>query len=148
MTWRDLAIGGFRIVSKKWTDQYENCSLKKSVRLNDVFTDVINRGIGVRKGESLSPSPYRVFLTDLKNYVNTQFASANLSTLSYFGLNDQEETWTLPQMFVLLCFDDTQLLSENAGDMQNALDEAVTYSEMYRMSLNIEKTKYMICSRG
>ena len=25
----DLALGGFRIVSKKWTDQCEDCSLKK-----------------------------------------------------------------------------------------------------------------------
>ena len=25
----DLALGGFRIVSKKWTDQREDCSLKK-----------------------------------------------------------------------------------------------------------------------
>ena len=24
-----LAVGGFRIVSKKWTDQCEDCSLKK-----------------------------------------------------------------------------------------------------------------------
>ena len=27
--WRDLALDGFRIVSKKWTDQCEDCSLKK-----------------------------------------------------------------------------------------------------------------------
>ena len=26
-----LALGGFRIVSKKWTDQCEDCSLKKKV---------------------------------------------------------------------------------------------------------------------
>ena len=25
----DLALGGFRIVSKKWTDQCEGCNLKK-----------------------------------------------------------------------------------------------------------------------
>ena len=29
LPWRDLALGGFRIVSKKWTDQCEDCSLKK-----------------------------------------------------------------------------------------------------------------------
>ena len=28
LPWRDLALGGFRIVSKKWTDQCEDCSLK------------------------------------------------------------------------------------------------------------------------
>ena len=29
LPWPDLASGGFRIVSKKWTDQCEDCSLKK-----------------------------------------------------------------------------------------------------------------------
>ena len=28
LPWPDLALGGFRIVSKKWTDQCEDCSLK------------------------------------------------------------------------------------------------------------------------
>ena len=27
----DLALGGFKIFSKKWTDKYEDCSLKKKV---------------------------------------------------------------------------------------------------------------------
>ena len=30
LRWPDLASGGFRIVSKKWTDQCEDCSLKKN----------------------------------------------------------------------------------------------------------------------
>ena len=29
LLWLDLALGGFRIVLKKWTDQCEDCSLKK-----------------------------------------------------------------------------------------------------------------------
>ena len=29
MPWPDLALGGFRKVSKKWTDQCEVCDLKK-----------------------------------------------------------------------------------------------------------------------
>ena len=29
----DLALGGFRIVSRKWTDQCEDCSLKKKSSL-------------------------------------------------------------------------------------------------------------------
>ena len=33
--WPDLALGGFRIVSKKWTDQCEDCSLKKKVTARD-----------------------------------------------------------------------------------------------------------------
>ena len=32
LPWPDLALGGFRIVSKKWTDQCEDCSLKKTRR--------------------------------------------------------------------------------------------------------------------
>ena len=39
LPWPDLALGGFRIVSKKWTDQCEDCSLKKkrSLLRLDIF---------------------------------------------------------------------------------------------------------------
>ena len=29
LPWPDLALGGFRIISKKWTDQCEDCSTEK-----------------------------------------------------------------------------------------------------------------------
>ena len=63
-------------------------------------------------------------------------------------MNDQEETTTLLQMFVLLYADDTLLLIECAGHMQKALDATVRFCELNRMSLNIQKTKYLIFFRG
>ena len=102
----------------------------------------------MRQGDSLSPLLFIIFLNDFKNYIRNQFAGANLSTLRQFDINDQEGTRTLLQMFVLLYADDTVLLIESVGDMQKALDATVRYCELNRMSLNIEKTKYMIFSRG
>ena len=36
LPWPDLALGGFRIVSKKWTDQCEDCSLKNKTGTSKV----------------------------------------------------------------------------------------------------------------
>ena len=121
---------------------------KACVRVNGVYTNVFDCGIGVRQGDSLSPLLFIIFLNDFKNYIRNQFVGANLSTLRHFDINDQEETRTLLQMFVLLYADDTVLLTESAGDMQKALDATVRYCELNKMSLNIEKTKYIIFSRG
>ena len=72
------------------------------------------------------------------------FAGAKLSALRHFDIENQEETRTVLQMFVLLYADNTLLLSESAGDMQEALDTTVRYSEINRKSLNIGKTKSRI----
>ena len=50
-------------------------------------------------------------------------------------------------MFVLLYADNTVLFTESAGDMQKALDATVRYCETNKMSLIIEKSKYLIFSR-
>ena len=57
----------------------------------------------------------------------------------FFHLNDQKETRTLLQMFVMLYAEDTVLFGKNAGDMQKALDVTIRYYCLRRMFLNIEK---------
>ena len=51
-------------------------------------------------------------------------------------------------MYSLLHADDTLLLSETEEDMQRALDATLKYCIQKRMTINVSKTKYMICSRG
>ena len=51
-------------------------------------------------------------------------------------------------MYSLLYADDTLRLSETEEDMQRALDATLKYCIQNKMTINVSKTKYMICSRG
>ena len=44
-------------------------------------------------------------------------------------------------MFVLLYADDTIVLAENACELQKALDVVHDYCGMYKLTVNIKKTK-------
>ena len=52
------------------------------------------------------------------------------------------------KLFVLLYADDTLLLTETESDMQRAVDATLQYCKQNRININIDKTKYMIFSRG
>ena len=51
-------------------------------------------------------------------------------------------------MFVLLYADDTIVLAENACELQKALDAVHDYCGMYKLTVNIKKTKIIVFSRG
>ena len=51
-------------------------------------------------------------------------------------------------MFVLLHADDTIVLAEIACELQKVLDAVHDYCGMYKMTVNIKKTKISVFSRG
>ena len=59
-----------------------------------------------------------------------------------------EELTTVMKMYSLLYADDTLLLSGTVDYTQRALDAAMKYCIQKKMTINVSKTKYMICSRG
>ena len=50
-------------------------------------------------------------------------------------------------MFVLLYADDTIVLAENACEFQKALDAVHGYCGMYKLTVNIKKTKIIVFGR-
>ena len=74
LPWRDLALGGFSIVSKKWTDQCEDCSLKKKSHCYSraFFLKRKTRRLKIEKvhGFKLPPNVPGIFQTD--NNINTE----------------------------------------------------------------------------
>ena len=51
-------------------------------------------------------------------------------------------------MFVLLYADDTIVLAENEHQLNTASDTVHQYCTRYNLSVNINKTKIVVCSRG
>ena len=62
-------------------------------------------------------------------------------------ISDEELTNYL-KLFVLLYADDTILLSENANDLQKALDGMKEYCDLNNLFVNVEKTKVVVFSKG
>ena len=52
------------------------------------------------------------------------------------------------KLFVLLYADDTIILAENERDLQTALDSVHEYCTKFKLTVNVNKTKIIIFSRG
>ena len=52
------------------------------------------------------------------------------------------------KLYAILYADDTVLLSESANDLQKQLDSMSKYSNVWKLRVNIERSKVMIFSRG
>ena len=116
--------------------------IKARVRVKGELTDVFNCNIGVRQGDNLSPLLFIFFLNDFNNLIRTE--SEGICP----NAERSEELTTFLKMYSLLYADDTLLLSETEEDMQRALDATLKYCIQNKMTINVSKTKYMICSRG
>ena len=60
----------------------------------------------------------------------------------------EEENKVLLRLFTLLYADNTILLSESAEDLQKMLDILYDYCQQWRLTVNTEKTKIIVFSRG
>ena len=70
-----------------------------------------------------------------------------ISELSY-ELLQTEDTVTYCNLITLLYADDTIIMGESKDDLQNALDTLHTYCNDKDLSINTDKTKIVIFSRG
>ena len=115
---------------------------KARVRVKGELTDVFDCNIGVRQVDNLSPLLFIIVLNDLNNLIRTEYEGICLNA------ERSEELTTFLKTYSLLYADDTLLLSETEEDMQRALDATLKCCIQNKMTINVSKTKYMICSRG
>ena len=52
------------------------------------------------------------------------------------------------KLVVILYADDTVLMAESASELQTLLDTYYRYCITWKMKVNVDKTKIMICSKG
>ena len=103
----------------------------------------------MRQGEHLSPVMFAIFLNDLKPFLSQYVDGLNSvsAQASAVGL-DQRDVDVLFKMFVLLYADDTVLCSESAESLQVALDKLCDYCYKWSLTVNANKTKAIVFSRG
>ena len=97
-----------------------------------MISDYFMCNIGVCRGDNL-----QYFFNE---YVTTAYGGLNIAQSCYPSLINSEDI-VLLKLFVLLYADDTIILVENEIELQLALNKVYEYCMMFKLSVNITKTK-------
>ena len=99
---------------------------------------------GLRQGENLSPFLFSLYLNDLEDFMNMN----NVHGLDSISADLETDFNLYIKIFILLYADDTILFSESKEDLQLQLDIFHEYYSIWKLKVNINKTKAMIFSRA
>ena len=94
----------------------------------------------VKQGVNLPPFLLSIFL----NYLHEYLGNKEVNGIQVHG----EAAEIFLKLFILLYADGTVIFSENAYDLQNALNEFDEYCSRWKLTINVSKTKVMIMSKG
>lgn len=104
-----------------------------SVRVQSELTKAVEIKRGVRQGCVLSPLLFNLYSEEI-------FAKALENNAGGIRVNGI-------RLNNLRYADDAVLLAENMQDLQGMLNDVITASEEYGLTLNVKKTKYMIVTK-
>lgn len=76
------------------------------------------------------------------------FSRENISGLESISTEFELKLNIFIKLFILLYADDTVLMAESARDLQKQLDKFYDYCQLWKLKVNVEKTKIMIFSKG
>ena len=127
-------------------NMYSNA--KSCIRLNNKLSDFFACETGVRQGENLSPLLFALYLNDLETFLGKAYNGLNDVTKLVYNVCETEDTVTYLRLFVLLYADDTILLAESAQELQAAINGLNHYCKIWDLTVNADKTKIMIFSKG
>ncbi|MEW8546102.1 MAG: reverse transcriptase family protein, partial [Candidatus Thiodiazotropha sp.] len=123
-------------------NMYSN--VKSYVRLNTDHSNFFTCNMGVRQGENLSPFLFSIFLNDLEEYLrNNDVDGINCETPDI-----ENELYIYLKLCILLYADDTVILSESETGLQHALNVFQNYCKEWQLTVNVDKTKVLIFSKG
>ena len=110
-------------------------------------SDFFSCNLGLRQGENLSPILFSIFLNDLKTFMSEKLCKINLPA-NLANNADYDDIEHFLYLFILLYADDTAILSESPKEMQQALNVLHEYCVLNGLSINVDKTKVLVFSRG
>ena len=123
-------------------NMYSN--IKSCVSVNGSISEYFSSTVGVRQGENLSPLLFAFYLNDLEDFLIGHDVSGVSSSSSQFD----NDIVMFIKLFLLLYADDTVLISESAEDLQVSLNAFEQYCTKWKLTVNIDKTKVVIFSKG
>lgn len=106
---------------------------KVCVKVEDKITDFFRYNVGVRQGDVLSPTLFKLFINGLPDILSNNYDNVHL---------DNEK---IP---CLLYADDLVLISDSKEGLQKRLDTLCTFCKDWCMEINVKKTKIIIFNRS
>ncbi|XP_063436930.1 uncharacterized protein LOC134718363 [Mytilus trossulus] len=128
----------YKIIHNMYAD------IKSCLSYNGEKSDYFPSNIGLRQGENLSPFLFSLFLNDLEDY----FCKGNLIGLKTISDALEDELDIYVKLFAILYADDTVLMAESATELNLLLEKFESYCDVWKMKVNVDKTKIMIFCNG
>ena len=119
-------------------NMYKN--IKSKVSTNEGSSDYFNCTVGVRQGENLSPFLFSIFLNDLEHFFISNHAHR-------VEIAATEDAFMFLKLLILLYADDTIILSDGIDKLQHSLKVFEEYCQIWKLQVNLSKTKIVIFSR-
>lgn len=104
------------------------------VKCNHKITDHFKSDIGIRQGDNLSPTLFKIYINDLEKYV-AETRDTNPVKIGEKYIN------------CLLYADDVVFVSKSKDGLQNCLNALKQFSEEWKLQINQQKTKVMIFNK-
>ena len=118
-------------------------SIKSCVIVNGEQSSFFDCNSGVRQGENLSPILFALFLNDLESFMN----SSSLHRVCLTEHNKRNDAIVYLKLLLLLYADDTVIFSDNHQGLQKALDNLEVYYKIWKLTVNVDKTKVVVYER-
>ena len=102
---------------------------KSRVVLNDIATDWFSCPIGVKQGDTISPTLFAIYINDLAEQLNQSGLGVDIDASL--------------KLSCLLYADDIVLLADDEHDLQALLTIVNTWCSKWRLEVNLLKTNIM-----
>lgn len=117
--------------------------VKSKISMNGLSFEFFSCNVGVRQGENLSPFLFSLYINDLEKFL----IDKNIIGLQSVTKPIEDELFMYFKPCILYA-DDTVILAKTPDDLQNALNEFHLYCEQWKLTVNINKTKILVFSKG
>ena len=119
-------------------------SAKSAIKLNLSHSLFFNCDIGVRQCDNLSPLLFVLYLNDLQDHLAKAYNGLQTSCNLIQKWVQDEDTVVFLKLFTILYADDTVIFAESRPELQAALHGMMHYCNLWKMSVNSQKTKVVI----
>ena len=121
---------------------------KSCVKSNNNISEFFASKCGVRQGDNLSPLLFAIYINDFESFLSKRYKGLSELAEDITELLSDNELRVYLRLYTLLYADDTVILAESEKELQMALDGLEDYCALWNLTVNLDKTKIIIFSRG